>query len=284
MVPLSMVVLCLAGAVPPPDANATPPGARPWFQAVTAPSRDLTLSFTLPGQIAKVLIREGQAVRAGQPLIQLDDAVERMQLSLLKAKAENTAPLRAADLRLQRSRAILKKIQKAHDEGASPERELEEAKLDAAMAELDLQAARFAHEQNVGAHAQAELALRRMRLTAPADGEVEEIHARVGEAVDALVPVVRLVCVQPLWIGVPAPVARARRLAAGAPALVRFAGESKTVAAKVVRISRVADAASETLEVRVEMPNKAARPAGEQVAVSFPPQPKAPAATAGVER
>jgi len=279
------VVLCLVGAAP--DGDAEGPA---WIKAVTAPSKDLTLSFTRAGRIAKVLVREGQAVREGQLLVQLDDAVERMQLSLLKAKAESTTAVRAAEVRLERARSVLAKIQKAHDEHAAPDRELEDAKLNLAMAELDLEAARFEHEQARGAYDQAELMIERMRLTAPADAEVERIRAQAGEAVDALVPVIRLVCVEPLWVDVPAPVVQARRLAAGAPALVRFAGSPKPVAAKVVRVSRVADAASETLEVRVELPNPTGRPAGEQVTVSFPPPAgaaKAPGALrepGGVER
>ena len=39
---------------------------------------------------------------------------------------------------------------------------------------------------------------------------------------------------------------------------------------KVIHVSRVADPASETLEVRVELPNPSTRLAGEHVTVTFP--------------
>jgi len=43
------------------------------------------------------------------------------------------------------------------------------------------------------------------------------------------------------------------------------------MAGTIIFIASVADAASETLRVRVELPNDAESPAGQQVFVSFPP-------------
>ena len=74
----------------------------------------------------------------------------------------------------------------------------------------------------------------------------------------------------PLWIDVPVPLDQAAALAVGRTARVRFPRAASDAAGKVIRISRLADAARETLEVRVEVPNGSARPAGEQVAVTFP--------------
>jgi RND family efflux transporter MFP subunit len=270
-----MLALCLAA--PAAAANA-PSGedAAPPIKAITAPSEDLTLAFTQPGRVAKVLVREGQHVKAGQLLVQLDDTVERVQLSLLKAKAENMTAIKAAELRLARARVVLKKVQEAYDGKAAPERELEDARIDVAMTELDLQVARFNHEQDKGRHQEAGLLLERMSLVSPTEAEVERIYRRVGEAVgvretaDARTAVVRLVRIDPLWIDVPAPTAQARRLARGQTALVRFAEAESPVKAEVIRVSKVADAASETLEVRLELANPTGRPAGEQVTVCFP--------------
>jgi RND family efflux transporter MFP subunit len=240
------------------------------IKAVTAPSEDLTLSFTRPGRLAKVLVREGQHVKAGDLLVQLDDAVERAQLATLKAQADSTTAIRGAQLQVARRQDILRKVQKAHEEHAAPQRELEDAKNDAAMADLALETAQLQHQQDVGKHQEAELNLQRMRLASPIDGLVERLRARQGESVDALAPVLRLVCLEPLWIDVPAPLALARELREGGPAAVRLPGVAAPATGRVLRISRVADAASETLEVRVELPNPAARPAGEQVTVQLP--------------
>ena len=278
--------LCLAAR---PAAADTPAGkhAIEPIKAITAPSEDLTLAFTQPGRIAKVLVREGQHVKAGQLLVQLDDSVERVQLSMLKAKADNVTAIKAAQLRLARKRVVLKKVQEAYDGNAAPERELEDARSDVPIAELDLQLARFNHEQDKARHQEAELLLERMRLLSPVEAEVERLYRRVGEAVgvgeiaEARTAVVRLVRIDPLWIDVPTPTGQARRLAPGQAALVRFAEAEPPVEARIVRVSKVADAASETLEVRLELPNPTGRPAGEQVTVRFPAAEKAALAPKG---
>jgi RND family efflux transporter MFP subunit len=250
---------------------------RPWaagaaeaIKAITAPSEDLTLSFTRAGRLAKVLVRQGQKVRAGELLAQLDDSVEQKQLALLKARADNTAAIRAAQLKYQRAKAVLDKVQNAYTSKAAPQRELEDAQLEAAMAEIDVASAQFEHEQDVGKYEQARLDLDRMRLTSPADGEIERVIAKAGESVNALAPVLRLVNVDPLWIDTPVPLDIGRRLAAGCKALVQLPGQAAPAEGKVIHVSRVADPASETLEVRVELPNPSTRLAGEHVTVTFP--------------
>jgi RND family efflux transporter MFP subunit len=262
-----------------------PAGETRGIKAVTAPSEDLTLSFTRPGRLAKVLVREGQHVKAGDPLAQLDDAVEQAQSASLKAQADSTTAIRGAQLQVARRQEILRKIQKAHAENAAPLRELDDAKNDAAMADLALETAQLQHQLDVGKYQESELNLQRMRLVSPTDGMVERLRARQGESADALAPVLRLVRVDPLWIDVPAPLALARELREGDLATVRLPGAAAPASGRVVRVSRVADAASETLEVRVELPNPSARPAGEQVSVQFPtPGTAGPATAPGAGR
>ncbi|MCD6304508.1 MAG: efflux RND transporter periplasmic adaptor subunit [Planctomycetes bacterium] len=239
-------------------------------KAITAPSEDLTLAFISPGRIAEILVKEGQSVRAGQGLVRLDDAVEQTRLAMLKAKADNTAAVRAAELRLQRKRAVLARMQKAYDEKAAPLRELEDARLDEALARLDLETARFNHEQDRLKYREAELTLERMRLASPIDATVERIKVRVGQAVNALDAVIRLVRVEPLWIDVPVPLAYAKLLRVGDELTVRLPAPAAAARAEVIRISRVADAASGTIEVRLALPNPRGRPAGEQVVVELP--------------
>jgi RND family efflux transporter MFP subunit len=239
-------------------------------KAITAPSQDLTLSFTRAGRLDKVLVRQGQKVRAGELLAQLDDSVEQKQLALLKAKADNTTAIQNAQLKSQRAKAVLAKVQNAYASKAAPQRELEDAQLDAAMTEIDVAAARLEHDQDVGKYEQARLDLDRMRLTSPADGEIERVIAKAGESVNALAAVLRLVSVDPLWIDTPVPLDIGRRLSAGCKALVQLPGLAAPAEAKVIHVSRVADPASETLEVRVELPNPSTRLAGEHVTVTFP--------------
>lgn len=269
----------LAGAGDPSADDSVRP-----VKAITAPSKDLTLAFTRQGQIAQVLVREGQRVRAGQVLARLEDSVERTQVSLLKAKADDTSAVRAAEVQLVRAKRIVKRVQKAYAEQAAPESELEEARTAEALAELAFQQARLDHQLDQVKHQEAQLALDRMRLLSPADAEVERVPVETGEAVDALAPVLRLVQTDPLWIDAPVPLALARKLAPGDAAAVRFASDGAGAKGKVIRVRRVADAASMTLEVRVELPNPARRPAGEQVSLRFAPRTRASGVSPGAKK
>lgn len=247
-------------------------GAAEAIKAITSPSQDLTLSLTRPGMLAKVLVRQGQKVRAGEVLVQLEDSVERRQAALLKAKADDTSAIRATELKLERAKKMLAKVRAAYVSQAAPQRELEDAQLETAMTEIDVLAAKLAREQDIGRYEQAKLELERMRLVSPASGEVEKLIAKAGESVDALAPLLRLVNVDPLWIDTPVPLTVGRHILAGQKAMVQLPGVDAPVQGKVIHVSRVADAASETLEVRVELPNPKARPAGEHVTVTFPAQ------------
>jgi len=101
---------------------------------------------------------------------------------------------------------------------------------------------------------------------------VERVLVEEGESVDALHEVIRVVQIDPLWIEVPVPLPQARSLKVAQKVCVAFErsgpGEPNGT---ISHVASVADAASDTLTVRVEVANPTARPAGERVDVSFPP-------------
>ena len=113
-----------------------------------------------------------------------------------------------------------------------------------------------------------------MHLLAPIAGLVEDVSIEVGESIGTLGPVIRLVQNDPLRIDVPVPMAQAGELAVGQDVWVNFPGTNAVASpnGRIINISAVADAASDTRRVRIEVPNPLRRPAGERVAVSFSPE------------
>jgi len=110
-----------------------------------------------------------------------------------------------------------------------------------------------------------------MSLKSPIGGSVEKIDVETGESVDALASALRVVQTDPLWIDVPVPMTQARSLKYGAVTRVEFPDPQKaTVEGMVIYMGAVADAASGTLRVRIQVPNKSKRPAGEHVKIIFP--------------
>jgi len=243
------------------------------IEAITAPSQDVTLEFNRPGRIAKVLVKDGETVEAGQVLVQLDDTVEQAQLEQLKAMADDDTRVQAAQAQLDQKKVDLKKIQRAFDRKAVTELELDHAKLDVTIAELSLRLARFEQDQATRKHKEMKLLVERMRLKSPIAGKVEQVLKKTGESVDSRMPVVRVLQIDPLWIDVHVPQEQSRGLKPLQPALVRFKhkGQVETEAqGRILYIASQVDAASDTLRVRVEVANPTGRPAGQRVDVRFP--------------
>jgi membrane fusion protein (multidrug efflux system) len=241
-------------------------------QAVSSPSADITLSFVVSGRISRILVQEGDRVEAGQLLATLDDAPERIQTEQLKVQAADKTRILSAEAELEQKQVDLEKLEAARAKGAASSWEVEHMKLSVRMAELALRAATLEREQYSRQHAQAVRQLERMRLLSPISGRVEKVSVEAGEAVEKLGPVVRIVKTDPLWLDVPVPLTQARQLRIGQAAVVRFPGNPAGDASdgRIVHISAVADAASDTLRLRVEVANPSHRPAGERVTVNFP--------------
>ena len=259
---ISSVLLAASGTVSPDTQIA----------AITVPSADVMLSFVQPGRIAKIHFKEGETVRAGDALVQLDDAADQIRLAVLRAESENLTQIQAAEASLDQKRVDLKKLQIAAEHNAATELEVEHAKLDVRIAELSLKVAIFEHEQAQRKYEEAKILIDNMSLKTPIDGSIEKIDVETGESVNALGDVVRVVQIDPLWIEVPVPLTKTTNLRRGNTARVDFQDPDKiSVDGTIVFIGAVADAASGTLRVRVELPNKSNRPAGEHVRVTFEP-------------
>jgi HlyD family secretion protein len=241
------------------------------IRAVTNPSADITLSYVQPGRIAKVYFNEGEWVKAGQVLVQQDNAVEQIQLAQLEAASEDTTQIQASEASLAQKRVDLKKLEKAAANNAATELEVEYAKLNVTMAELSLQLANFEHEQAKRKYNEVKTQIEKMSLKSPINGRIEKIHVETGESINALADVVRVVQINPLWIDVPVPLVKATALSYGKTATVMFPDPNRaSLEGRIIYIAAVADAASSTLRVRIEVPNKSNRPAGEHVEIIFP--------------
>ena len=133
--------------------------------AEVEPYQDLLVKAEVHGQVVKVLIEEGQTVKKGQLLIQLDDRDYRMRLARTDAKYQQ------AKLDHDRIAALVKKKIAAV------------TKLDEAEAQLkDLTAQR----------SESQLALSRTKIISPIRGRVNKIKAKQGNFVAVGDPVAQV--------------------------------------------------------------------------------------------
>lgn len=241
------------------------------IQAVTMPSADITLSFVASGKIGEIFVKEGDNIERGALLASLDNEPERIQVEQLKVQAADQTRILSAKAELAQKKVDLKKLEAASAKGAASTWEVEHMRLSVKMAELSLQAAVIEQEQNQREYRKAVSQLERMRLVAPIAGRVEKVAVETGEAVERLGPVIQLVKIDPLWIDVPVPLDQAEQMAPGQPVTVSFPDNPTKDSRKgqIIHISAVADAASDTLRVRIEVSNPRLRPAGERITAEF---------------
>lgn len=243
-------------------------------RAITKPSADVTLSVVQPGRILEVLFKDGDQVKPGDLIVRLDDRAEQVQLAQLRAQSEDRTQILASEASLAQKRVDLKKLEKAASRRAATELEVEHARLAVTVAELSKTLAEFEHAQDRRKYEEALIRAENMRLKSPISGTIEQIHMEAGESANAQQEVVRIVQTDPLWIDASLLIMEAAALKQGATVKVTFPEpQAATLDGKVIFVAMVADAGSNTLKVRIEVPNKTRRPAGEHVKIICPPRP-----------
>ncbi|MCJ8329575.1 MAG: efflux RND transporter periplasmic adaptor subunit [Lentisphaeria bacterium] len=241
-------------------------------EAITRPSKDVSLSFITSGLIDKVLIKEGDSVKAGQLLAQLNSDLERNKIAQLKAQLENDAKLKGEKAKLEQSDRDVKHLKKALESGAGIVKELEHAQLTAKTSVFTIEQLNNERNQIKIKLEESKLILNRLIVKAPVSGQVEQVLVSKGETAEPQKPVIRIVQINPLWVDVPVPLKWGRRLKKGNQLMVHFPaspakpkGEKRQ--GKIIFVSSVADAGSETLRIRLEVPNPDKRFVGERVSV-----------------
>ena len=192
-------------------------------EAVTRPSKDVTIAFLRSGRISNMPVKVGAKVKEGQIVAELDDSVEQFKAEVLKLKSEDMTLIDARKASLEQAQLDLKKIKEAFKTGAATQMEFERAVLQVTMAQAELDLANFQLRLAKLQYAEIEGELERMKLKSPTDGTVEAIMIDAGEAVDMqMEPVMRIVQIDPLWIDVPVPLLQAKKLLPGEEAMVGF--------------------------------------------------------------
>ena len=243
-------------------------------RAITKPSGDVTLSFVQAGRLSKMPFKDGDEVQAEEIVAYLDDRAEQARLAQIKAQSEDFTQILASQASLAQKQVDLRKLTNAAQVFAATELEVEHARLDVRIAELSLDLARFEHDQAVRQLHESGIRLYEMQLKTPISGIVAQSHVEKGESVNSLDEVIRIVKTDPLWIDASIPIVQAALIKPGVQLNVTFyPPDPIRVRGRVIYVAAVADAASNTVTVRIEVPNPSKRPAGEHVQVQCAPVP-----------
>jgi len=247
--------------VPVARAAAQPVAAAFDFDGVVEPVQQSTIAAQAGGRIARLAVKAGDAVRAGQLLATIDDRETRTGLQRSQAQtAQAEAELRNAQAQFQRTRDL-------QSQGY-----VSKAALD--TAEAAFKGAQAARDAATAGQRQSAIAQGFTQVTAPYDGWILETLVQSGDLAVPGKPLLTLYAPLPLRAVVQIPASRAAAARAAAQVEVRIpdaAGAGQWISPASRTLLPAADPVAQTLEWRLELPVGAARSLapGQQVRVRF---------------
>lgn len=238
-------------------------GAERGFTGIIGARVQSNLGFRVPGKIVERLVNVGQQVKAGQPLMRIDETDLRLALT---AKRNAVAAARASVVQTD---ADERRYANLVSNGWSSRQRYEQAKaaLDTATAQLAAAEADARVAENEATYS---------ILVADVDGTVVETLGEPGQVVSAGQTVVRLAQVGPREAVVALPETIRPAIGSVAEASV-YGSEGRRYAAHLRQLSDSADAQTRTYEARYVLDGEAAQaPLGATVTVRLVSQASQP--------
>ncbi len=183
--------------------------------------------FTMGGRVRRILVSEGQQVRSGQTLIDLDNDAIAKQRDAAKAGAAL-------------ARDVFEKQSKLWEQKIGSEVQFLQAKAQMEQAEAGLAAL---NEQ-----------VRLSNVTAPFDGIVDDIMVTVGDMTSPMAPVARVVDPSGASLEADVPESYLQRVKTGDPVKVEFPSTGDTLSATLANVSRFINPTNRTFRVSVRVP------------------------------
>jgi RND family efflux transporter MFP subunit len=234
-------------------------GSERGFTGIIGARVESNLGFRVPGKIVERLVDVGQEVKAGQPLMRIDDTDLRLALT---AKRNAVAAARATVVQTEPDERRYASLLK---DGWVPRQRYEQAKaaLDTAKAQLAAAEADARVAENEAIYAV---------LLADADGTVVETLGEPGQVVSAGQPVARIAKAGAREAVVALPETIRPAIGSTAEASV-YGSEGRRYTAHLRQLSNSADVQTRTYEARYVLDGEAAAtPLGATVTIRFASQ------------
>lgn len=193
------------------------------------------------GYVRSVLVRPGQKVAVGAPLIEVDAREESAAL------ASTQAQLAAAQANLALAKQVRDRTEALHREGLATAEELDQRKASAEAAAAAAAAAQAAVTQR-------KVAVQFFSVRAAAAGVVGDVLVRVGDFVNASTRITTINQAGALELSIAVPASRARGLAVGTPVEVLAEDGSVSLASTVFYVAPDADPTTQLVEIKAQIP------------------------------
>ncbi len=223
------------------------------------PRQTVDVASPESGTIQDVLVKQGQKVRKGDALVQMDPESLLPSLELAKAKAEARAKLEAAKIELNVKQRRVDNLNRLGKENSSSE-EMIRATADVELARTSVLAAEEEIRQSQLEAKRFEVQLERRTIRSPINGVVLRLHHEPGEFVTIAEPtLVTVADLSQLRIVLHPLAADAESLEENGRVQVRLERKADAVEAMVDFVSPVTNADSGTVRVELLLENSDGR-------------------------
>ena len=246
------------------------------------------------GRVKQVMVKVGDFVKAGQPIIALDGEemqieMQRAEASLLSSKARYTSAIEGTDEEtLAQSENTLKDLENKYEaaklelersealyrEGAISSAEIEQVRMALSTAQINLEnqkqrlnlekkgpsqaeldAANAELKQAEADYALAKLNMQNMTILAPIDGIVGSVAADVGANVSNNGVVGQIVNMETMMVLAKVSEGQVGQFEVGQPVQVTISSADLTVEGAITSVSPVADS-TKAYPIEIEIPNQ----------------------------
>ncbi len=271
---LPVLLAANMAAAQAPAASAPAPAGAGGYPGITRPSEQRLLNFAFAGVVHKVNVKEGDTVKAGIVLMELDSRMDRSAYNAAKVDADSTLKDEYAKSDAALKKVVLDRIEKLFKDNVASVTELDEKKLDAELADkrVELGAEETRTKKYEAERLKVKLDL--SQLISTIDGVVQRIDVKEGEIADPNQtnrPACVVVKNDPLQVEVFLPTAISEALKPGQELEVQYPKSVDWQKAKITFFDPVADAGSQMRKLHLEMPNPSGRVSGWEVQVRVPP-------------
>ena len=249
-----------APAIPNPPANSAP--TRPKIGdilSVLTVEHQVDIAAQRDGVVTAISKDEGNAVKTGEILAQLDDRT--LQMELIKANddlqvQDNNRKYKEAELKAKS--AAFHRQQQLRALGLSSDADLEAAEFQEKAAEYDLRGYEALVESGHAETNRLQLETDQTRIHAPFSGVVVRRYVREGQAISKGDKTFRVSQLAPLQIQFQIPESSSKRPTVGAPVELSLVEDSgRKLTAHVIKVSPTIDAASDSYDVLAQLTGSA---------------------------
>ena len=223
-------------------------------KGITRCAADLTLSLSVTGRIAQMLVQEGSVVMPGNVLFHLDRSAESLEVERREVQWQGQAELVTARARRDTAESQVLAARKIHQssQGISRE-ELENRELAYATTMSELERLKTVKAIERLDYLTAKENLERRSLRAPTRGIVTRLIKQGGESLQANEAAIRLCDLSKILFVANVPAYRSETLRAGGTVELLVGYNPIKTRGKVIYVSPVVDSASGLREIKIEL-------------------------------